>query len=887
MTRFPYIILILMTAIQLPAQEKIRITPDMLYNFSTRGDATLLIDEFDLVGDPANGDFGLPETVFSAGWTDASVVYPVRVVIDLGVEYALSSLWLFDTNDSDSLFVYAGDPSGWALQSSILLDSYNQWREIEIDTIARMLMLLFPSPSSRIAELVLYGQPLGLAAPDPMPVIHQQPMMDVLMGVNGFVDDPSDKIRVAGGLREYHDWSWDEGNTDTTYVGYPDNQYAWNPSWVSGPGWGFNFDEFYTVLRNQGVIASPVLQGSAPYMTGFVDSLIQHKPIRNNRNPADPLSYIEHADYMFQFAARYGNTLVDASLLKLRPDQQKLSALGLIQYIENWNEPDKWWFGRGGYFAPDEFAAMCSADYDGHEGAMGPTKGMKTADPRMKMVMGGLASLNKEYIRCMWLWSKFNRQNGFPADVINLHHYSGNGLHGISPEEDRLKEKLAELVAYRNQYLPRKEIWLSEFGYDTNPESILAAKAIDSSDAFEVQGQWIMRSYLEAAAAGVDKALVFMLRDVNAPNPNVYNSSGLTGELWYGHQPKKSWYYVHTMRNILKHTRFSRVLPSSTDDIYQYLFEDQEKTKHILALWSGTAENRVIPDYQINLTQLFDQLGVSADTKHYRIRHITAIEGDTSGQSRDIIPVNDLFSLTVSERPSFLVIEKMHDASLHIRLKRFNSQEPPLTEEALSHFCVELNRSDTKQLIETKCFDNDSLVQIHELAVPALFSLRLYERNSSGLLGDSWLWNHWNGITALDALIIVYMAIHHPKTDHLTWLGKPPYTPVFQSVADINNSRHISAADALALMQRIVGHPEANLFPRNKHNFTLSASWTATIEGKTFPEAPAQLLHAHGEYIATNPVESVYYELPFEINEAGNHFLNLFVLPNGKLTETK
>jgi len=80
-------------------------------------------------------------------------------------------------------------------------------------------------------------------------------------------------------------------------------------------------------------------------------------------------------------------------------------------------------------------------------------KGMKNADPLIKMVMAGLASLNLEYVRCMKLWSDFNR-NGFPADVLNFHHYSENGSRGISPEEDGLKEKLKQLVAYRDKYLP-------------------------------------------------------------------------------------------------------------------------------------------------------------------------------------------------------------------------------------------------------------------------------------------------------------------------------------------------------------------------------------------------------------------------------------------------
>src|SRR5690606_12979922 len=189
------------------------------------------------------------------------------------------------------------------------------------------------------------------------------------------------------------------------------------------------------------------------------------------------------------------------------------SGLGLVKYVENWNEQDKWRRGRAGYLSPYEMAAMCSADYDGHEGSMGSGYGAKNADPNIKFVMGGLTILGLEYIKSMKLWSDTYRTSGFPADVLNFHHYSNSSggqdvamKDGISPEDDSLKYKLKEIVDYRNRYLPGKEIWLSEFGYDTNPNSPQGVKVIGQNDEYEVQAQWLIRSYLEMAAAGIDRA---------------------------------------------------------------------------------------------------------------------------------------------------------------------------------------------------------------------------------------------------------------------------------------------------------------------------------------------------------------------------------------------
>ena len=66
--------------------------------------------------------------------------------------------------------------------------------------------------------------------------------------------------------------------------------------------------------------------------------------------------------------------------------------MNTLAYFENWNEENKWWKGRAAYFSPYEFAAMCSADYDGHRCAMGATVGVKNADPKALMVMAAAAA---------------------------------------------------------------------------------------------------------------------------------------------------------------------------------------------------------------------------------------------------------------------------------------------------------------------------------------------------------------------------------------------------------------------------------------------------------------------------------------------------------------
>jgi uncharacterized protein YgiB involved in biofilm formation len=275
---------------------------------------------------------------------------------------------------------------------------------------------------------------------------------------------------------------------------------------------------------------------------------------------------------------------------------------------------------------------------------------MKTADPTIKMVMAGLASLNLEYVRCMKLWSDFNRQTGFPADVLNFHHYSGNGTHGISPEDDSLKYKLRSMVNFRDTCLPGKEIWLSEFGYDTNPMSGQAATAIDTNDIYEVQGQWLLRSYLEAIAAGIDKAFIYMLRDVDATNPIRYSSSGLTTETWNGHQPKKSWFYVSTMKSQLKGLRFANEIASGQNSVNVYKFLSTCGDTAVYAVWCTSSSNTIIENFTLEIAN-------SSSARLIRPQY-----GLPAGYQSNLEIQNNAVTFRVTERPVF--IRTTQDTSL-------------------------------------------------------------------------------------------------------------------------------------------------------------------------------------------------------------------------------
>ncbi len=478
----------------------------------------------------------------------------------------------------------------------------------------------------------------------------KRPVMEEFIGANSFIDDPIGVIRAVGFVREYHDWRWDEGGS-VPYEGYPNNAIKWAPSYGSMGGW--NFDKYYKKLKDEGIGVSPVTQGAPPWLQGGPHFNANHKPLTTKGASAtNPASYAAKAHHMYQYAARYGRTTVPEHLLTLADDQPRVTGLGLVNYLEDWNEPNRYWQGRDAMFLPEEYAAMASADYDGHCGTLkGGTFGVKNADPTMKLVMGGIAGLDINWIIAVRKWFTENRRDKkFAADVINVHHYAwknGKNWQGggpaRSPEEDNFRDRMEVFTLYRDKYLPDVEVWVSEFGWDTHPESALAAPSIGPFDTQEVQGQWLVRAYLAFAAAGVDKAQMYMLRDVAPSSKGWFNTCGLVGAKgdW---KRKKSWYYVYTLKSVLTGLSFMSDIDVSDSRILAYKFGN-DQGKEVYVVWAGTRENYEHPGFSISVP------------KNSKSATLVKMEvGSTTGVEEPLKIENGEVRIDVSERPVFVVI---------------------------------------------------------------------------------------------------------------------------------------------------------------------------------------------------------------------------------------
>ncbi len=438
-----------------------------------------------------------------------------------------------------------------------------------LDAPSRYVRITMTAPVA-LPELVAYGRRgeskrTSSAANAPRP---PRPTFDQFLGTNAFIDDPIDKITpIAGTVREYHNAGWD--------VEHPDHRLRFQPSGAAGGNLWF-FDDFYARLHRDGVTVSPCVQQSSPWVTGVSDP--DARAARRGSDPAEPSAYDEHAAHMFQLAARYGRRAVPDAMLELGEGQPRRTGLGTLRFFENGNEPDKNWKERACMSTPFELAAQCSADYDGHRGALGPGRGVRAADPDARMVMAGLYRKPLAYLDAMRFWSEHHRGGSFPADAINVHFYCGDGdgeqvfkTRGVSPEAGGLRRRAAEVVGWRDRHVPSAEVWVSEFGYDVHPGSPLHAPAIGSLSAEIVQGAWLVRSALLMAAAGVDRSMMYMFRDVDSKSPGVFATSGLVGPKGqWGLKP--SWHFQATLKANLAGFRWESDVATGRESVVAMRF---------------------------------------------------------------------------------------------------------------------------------------------------------------------------------------------------------------------------------------------------------------------------------------------------------------------------
>ncbi|MBO9610840.1 MAG: hypothetical protein J7639_33120, partial [Paenibacillaceae bacterium] len=137
---------------------KLTLTAAMVTNEGATGDPTRLVDEQTTAGDPKAGSGGAPTTTFFPGWSGS---YPASAYIDLGQNYDLTDVYLYDYNDIANMTISAGSPSNWTPLFTDGLANYKYWSGHAVSVTTRYVRVTMSSGSATVAEIVLYGSPSG------------------------------------------------------------------------------------------------------------------------------------------------------------------------------------------------------------------------------------------------------------------------------------------------------------------------------------------------------------------------------------------------------------------------------------------------------------------------------------------------------------------------------------------------------------------------------------------------------------------------------------------------------------------------------------------------------------------------------------------------------
>ncbi|WP_165864906.1 T9SS type A sorting domain-containing protein [Rufibacter latericius] len=426
-------------------------------------------------------------------------------------------------------------------------------------------------------------------------------------------------------VRDYVDWEILETNLAGEYAFQPTMKGNWKLDDIYArhkakgkevlvciknmPGW--MLATYPTAIRDAENAPMPY---KASYTTVSSTGSTNYFNEQYNADKQNPASYVQVAKVAFQFAARYGsNTSLNPALVKTKSIVK--IGMNLISKMEANNEPDRHWKGRQANQTSDEYAAYLSAFYDGHMGTLGADVGVKQADPNMKVVCAGIASTKTAFYQGIVDWCKKYRgylPNGkvnLCFDEINYHAYNNNfdgeqyaeGTRvGVAPELSLAPLNINKFHQINKEFIGDGDmpIIITETGYDWN-STTQGTKVIGSKDKFQVQGDWILRSSLDYAMAGLSGLYFYQLYDDpsgSITNTTQYATSGHVDRVTFVRRPAADymgqvWKYFGDfvpVERLSKDPRIDKYRDNAGREMYAAWIPDDEDRRSDYTLALGT-----------------------------------------------------------------------------------------------------------------------------------------------------------------------------------------------------------------------------------------------------------------------------------------------------------
>ena len=301
----------------------------------------------------------------------------------------------------------------------------------------------------------------------------------------------------------------------------------------------------------------------------------------------------------------------------------------LVDSVEIGNEPGKW--------SDPDYARIFKA----------MSEGIRAGDPKLKIatcyVTTGKSNDYAKNISCV-------EKSTESFDVLNVHTYAmlenWPTWRRSFPEDPKLPHYLQDITNvcdWRDSHVPDKEVWVTEFGYDSTTKPAPAtgdfAKWVGVTDT--QQAQWLVRSFLVFSTMPIDRAYLYYFNDED--EPGLHASSGITRHF----TPKPAFYALEQLQRTLGQFRFSRIVENQPGALRIQEYTNVTK-KVVWVAWSPTGNGQKFT------TTLKTTPGRLAEAHRMRFGEKESPGGSSANQDgfRNL-------NLTVDESPLYLIFDSL------------------------------------------------------------------------------------------------------------------------------------------------------------------------------------------------------------------------------------
>lgn len=244
-----------------------------------------------------------------------------------------------------------------------------------------------------------------------------------------------------------------------------------------------------------------------------------------------------------------------------------------VDTVEIGNEPSKW--------SDEDYSRMFRA----------MARGIREGDPKMRIatsnITAGPSGAWDKSVTCIAPYPEL-------YDILALHIYaeleqepSWRRSYPENPKLLRYLNDVDALCRWRDEHAPEKEVWITEFGYDSSTKTAdpkgKLPQWVGVTD--EQQAQWLVRSLLVFASLDVGRAYIYFFNDRDTPS--LHASAGITRNF----EPKPSFHALAHLQEVLGDYRFSRVVQNEPGKLRVQEFEHGDDPKSLVwAAWSPTGD---------------------------------------------------------------------------------------------------------------------------------------------------------------------------------------------------------------------------------------------------------------------------------------------------------